>query len=234
MSGKYNIGLLKPYFDPIPQPESENTNVPSDEKPPDQDTENPDKSDLPHSQEAVPKVNSSDERHCHPRKHSREIFECAIDSNVWSKLPDEIAEKILVLSVQNSDKPVSTYQNLSRTFFRFNTLLHRRSHHLLPRVHLKFSESDYKKLDKYNSKIKVSVRRIVIVFGEFSDASQYISNAINDKNWKSAWLLLKAEKHSQYFIRRAYWKRLKSGAADPIIIKDANDANWDDNSDKLG
>ena len=113
-------------------------------------------------------------------------FESAIDSNVWSKLRDEVAERILELSVRNSDKPLSTYHKLSRTCSRFNILLQRRNRYLLPRVHLNFSDSDFKKLDKYNGKIKVSVRKIVKVFGEICGASLYISNVINEKKWKSA------------------------------------------------
>ena len=219
LSKTYNVGLLKPYLDPVPRPYGGNTDVPSDEKPPVQVAENPDNSDPQHSQEAVPKVDSSNLR----------SFESAIDSNVWSKLPDEVAERILELSVRNSDKPLSTYHKLSRTCSRFNILLQRRNRYLLPRVHLNFSDSDSKKLDKYNGKIKVSVRKIVKVFGEFCGASLYISNVINEKNWKSAWLLLEAEKHSMYLIRSFYWKHFKSGVADPII----NDANGDDNSDNL-
>ena len=147
MSKKYNVGLLKPYLDPVPRPDGGNTDVPSDEKPPVQVAENPDNSDPQHSQEAVPKVDSSNLR--------------SFDSNIWSKLPDEVAERILELSVRNSDKPLSTYHRLSRTCSRFNILLQRRNRYLLPRVHLNFSDSDFKKLDKYNGKIKVSVRKIV-------------------------------------------------------------------------
>ena len=65
-----------------------------------------------------------------------------IDSDKWSKLSDEIVE--IIHKVQSSDEPVSTFNQLSLTCSRFSALLQRKSHYLLPRVHLQFTEKDYK------------------------------------------------------------------------------------------
>ena len=89
-------------------------------------------------------------------------------------------------SVRSSDEVISTFNKLSLTCSRFSTLLKRRSHYLLPRVHLQFSSEDLKKADKYNGKIKAGVRKIVKFFGEFCGASLFISEVIKDKKWKSA------------------------------------------------
>ena len=134
------------------------------------------------------------------------------------------------MSGRNSDKAISTFNELSLACSRFSTLLQRRSHYLLPRVHLQFSGEDLKKVDKYNRKIKVGVRKIVKHFGEFCGASLFISKVIKDKKWKSAWLLLEPEKHSMYCIRNFYLKSVKSGATNPIVIVDPNNNNYNDNT----
>lgn len=47
-------------------------------------------------------------------------------ANEWSHLPDEIVEMILVLAVQSSKEPVSTFNHLSLTCSRFNTIIHKK------------------------------------------------------------------------------------------------------------
>ena len=44
-------------------------------------------------------------------------------ANEWRHLPDEIVEMILVLTVQSSKEPVSTFNHLSLTCSRFNTII---------------------------------------------------------------------------------------------------------------
>ena len=187
LSKKYNVGLLKPYLDPVIQPDDDETGVPPDEKPPN-----------------LPNLDSHNNT-CASSVQSEEGVETDIDSNKWSKLPDEIVEIILVMAVQSSDEAVFTFNQLSLTCSRFNTLIQRKSHCLLPRVHLQFSEKDYKKLSKYNGKNKVCARKIVNLFGEHCGASLLISEVVNKRKWKSSWLLLEPEKHPMYRIRKFYW-----------------------------
>ena len=99
---------------------------------------------------------------------------------------------------------------------------------MLPRVHLQFSDEDLDKVDKYNGKIKVGVRKIVKLFGEFCGASLSISEVIKDKKWKSTWLFLEPEKHSMCHSRNFYWKSAKSGATNLIVVVDPNDSNCND------
>ena len=129
-------------------------------------------------------------------------------ANEWRHLPDEIVEMILVLAVQNSKEPVSTFNHLSLTCSRFNTIIQKKSHHLLPILHIQFSEKEYQKLSQYNGKIKV--------IGEHSGVSIRISEVVNNRKWKPSWLLLESEKYSMYRIRKLYWKSIKN----PLAIKD--------------
>ena len=92
-------------------------------------------------------------------------------ANEWRHLPDEIVEMILVLAVQSSKEPVSTFNHLSLTCSRFNTIIKKKSHHLLPNVHIQFSEKEYQGLSQCNGKIKVSARKIANLFGEHSGVS---------------------------------------------------------------
>ena len=87
---------------------------------------------------------------------------------------------------------------------------------MLPNVHIQFSEKEYQKLSQYNGKIKVSARKIANLFGEHSGVSIRILEVVNNRKWKSSWLLLESEKHSMYRIRKVYWKSIKN----PIAIKD--------------
>ena len=105
-----------------------------------------------------------------------------------------MVEKILVLSVRSLDEAISTLNKLSLTCSRFSTLLQRRSHYLLPRVHLQSFNEDLKKVDKYNGTIKVGVLKIVKLFGEFCGALLFILEVLKDKKWKSAWLFSEPEK----------------------------------------
>ena len=137
-------------------------------------------------------------------------------ANEWRHLPDEIVQMMIALAVQSSKEPVSTFNHLSLTCSRFNTIIQKKSHHLLPNVHIQFSEKVYQKLSQYNGKIKVGARKIENLFEEHSGISIRILEAVNNRKWKSSWLLLESEKHSMYRIRKVYWKSIKN----PIAIKD--------------
>ena len=179
LSKKYNVAFLKPYIDPVNPVDNENKDDIHDEKPPNLQDAEPHKPDL-QSLESVLQKDSNSSAYHHVDAQTD------INSNAWSKLPHEIVEKIIILSVRSSDEVISTFNKLSLTCSRFSTLLKRRSHYLLPRVHLQFSSEDFKKADKYNGKIKAGVRKIVKFFREFCGASLFISEVIKDKKWKSA------------------------------------------------
>ena len=138
----------------------------------------------------------------------------------WNVVPTEILEKILLLSVETAEKPLSTYHFLSRTCSRFKTVLQRQRHVLLPSVHIRFTDDEAKKLDSYNGKIKVSIRKIIKVFGVACSAILKLPEIIGDKKWKSAWLVLEQGKYSTYFVHRYFWKCSQKAATMPILIKD--------------
>ena len=138
----------------------------------------------------------------------------------WNVVPTEILEKILLLSVETAEKPPSTYYFLSRTCSRFNMVLQRQRHVLLPSVYIPFTDDEAKKLVSYNGKINVSIRKIIIVFGVACSAILKLSEIIGDKKWKSAWLVLERGKYSTYFVHRYFWKCSQKAATMPILIKD--------------
>ena len=149
LSKKYNVAPLKPYLDSVDPADNKNKDVPLDEKPPKLQGADPHNLDPQNLEGVLQKVsNSLVYRHVDAQTD--------ISLSAWSKLPDEIAEKILVLCVQSSDGAIY--------------------------VHLQFSGEDLKKVGKYNGNIKVRVRKIVKCCG----ASLFISKFIKGKKWKFA------------------------------------------------
>ena len=133
----------------------------------------------------------------------------------WRNLPNEIVEMILVLAVRISKEPLSTFNHLSLTSSTFNKIM-QKNHYLLPTVHIQFSKTEYQRLSQYNGKIKVSVRKITNLFGKNSGVCRRILEVVNNKKWKSSWLILESDGHSMYRICKVYWKAIKN----PITIKD--------------
>ena len=99
---------------------------------------------------------------------------------------------------------------------------------MLPNVHIQLSEKEYQKLSQYNGKIKVSARKIANLFGDHSAVSIRILEVVNNRKWKSSWLLLESEKHSIYRIRKVNWKSIKN----PIAIKDEASNNKAPNTEE--
>ena len=105
LAKKFNVGLLKPYLDPLavdPQDEEKPHAVPPDEKPA-----------STQSEECI-------------RSKPKQTKPKQTKANEWRHLPDEIAEMILVLAVQSSKEPVSTFNHLSLTCSRFNTIIQKK------------------------------------------------------------------------------------------------------------
>ena len=92
LSKNYNVALLKPYLDPVNPADDENKGVPLDEKPPNLENADLHKPDLQNLEGVLQRdTNSSVHRYVDAQTD--------INSNPCSKLPDEIVEKVLVLSI---------------------------------------------------------------------------------------------------------------------------------------
>jgi hypothetical protein len=116
----------------------------------------------------------------------------AEDTNYWDKLSDEIVEKILLESMNRSDQLCETYNNVINTCTRFH-MIKRKGEMLLPRIYMKSDE--IKKLS-FNGKFKVSVRKLMKLFGQGSGLLMRVAELISEKSWKSAWLVLIPDRNS--------------------------------------
>ena len=61
-----------------------------------------------------------------------------------------------------------TYVILSQSCSRFNTIFKRKKDALLPHIHIKFPDSIFDSLSRFDGKIKESVRKIMKTFGLYS------------------------------------------------------------------
>ena len=62
-----------------------------------------------------------------------------------------------------------TYVILSQSCSRFNTIFKRKKDALLPHIHIKFPDSIFDSLSRFDGKIKESVRKIMKTFGLYSE-----------------------------------------------------------------
>ena len=126
-------------------------------------------------------------------------------SNFWSFIPDEIVKIILLHALQqsrNSVEKCETYNSIKSTCRKWSEIVEKRGIALLPKVYVDTRQPIGK---SYNGKILVSTRKLTSTFRKLSGlASQ--PNCIDDKKWKSSWLILKPEKYSWYTITRIFWK----------------------------
>ena len=146
IKAKYNVSLLKPYL------ESDETKVTCDENPPPSATD-----EQPHDTEKVDPPSSTDKQ---------VLIEERIDNYAITNLPNEVIEMVLVDAVYSSKNSTETYVILSQTCSRFNDILKRRKDALLPHMHMKFPESVFDSLPRFQDKIKVSVRKIMKPWSE--------------------------------------------------------------------
>ena len=117
--------------------------------------------------------------------------------NYCDKLPDEIVEKILLESIKNSQ------------------MVKRIGEKLLPRIYIR--EDDAVKKSSLNGKLKVSVRKLIKLFGQGSGLIKRVAELIRDKHWKSAWLILMPDKCSWYTIQRIYWRNTLKEKKDSFV-----------------
>ena len=96
-----------------------------------------------------------------------------------------------------------------------------RKESLLPRVYLTFPDGMVKNLPAFDNKIKISVRRIIKIFGPLSGAVSKLAEIINAKNWKSSWVLvlLRAEEYSWFQVEKIFWKTCRDNV---VVIPDEN------------
>ena len=62
---------------------------------------------------------------------------------------------------------------------------------LLRRIYIR--EDDAVKKSSFNGKFKVSVRKLIKLFGQGSGLIKHVAELIRDKHWKSAWLILMSD-----------------------------------------
>ena len=134
--------------------------------------------------------------------------------NYWDKLPDEIIEKLLLESIKNSDYMRKTYNNVLNTCTRFQ-MVKRIGEKLLPRIYIR--EDDAVKKSSFNGKFKVSVHKLIKLFGQGSGLIKRVAELIRDKHWKSAWLILMPDKCSWYTIQRIYWRNTLKEKKDSFV-----------------
>ena len=127
-------------------------------------------------------------------------------------LPDEISE-IFLLDAVSSENSCETYRNILNVNERFKRIIEEKGKYLLLEIHVSS--------DELLQKIKMSVLRLKNEFGETSGLLQRICEIVNNKSWKSAWLLLtKGKKKNWYVIGHVYWKQTERSVPVLIIAED--------------
>ena len=98
----------------------------------------------------------------------------------------------MVNSYKNSTE---TYAIFSKTCSRFNDILKLKKDALPPHIHMKFPESVFYSLPRIHYKIKVSVRKVMKTFGPNSTVATDLAELIDDKKWRSTWVVINSGKH---------------------------------------
>ena len=211
---KYNVSLLKPYVD------ADEIEVPCDEKPPISEITDPSES-TDEQPAAYNKVDSSRSTAKLPLMEER-IYNCvSADQQTpisWSDLPNEMVELILINAAKSSENATETYLYLSRTCSRFKQILQPKKGTLLPRIYMQFPDDIFESLPRWYDTRKVSVRKVMKIFGPLSGVAISLAKIVDNKKWKSAWLVINPEVHNWYTIERYYWK--SSGKAKAIPFEE--------------
>ena len=195
LSKKYNVGLLRKCFDPLNPPNVE----------PDQTTasQNEPEPERPLSDDELDRQTPDVEERSENDSYESDDPRDEVKSNHWNKLPDELVEMILLQASIN----ITSFNHLSLTCHRFKETLDRKKNQVLPELNLTFTDKEQKQLNKYNGKIKISTRKLLKYFGGHSGVAKQVSLMVNNKKWRSAWLLLEHKRHSTYLVRKVYWKK---------------------------
>ena len=192
LSKKYNVGLLKKCFDPLVEPSLNPPNDKSSRCPAQDDERVSEKCMTEEFQgsECDLTLSQSDETNNKP--------------SYFDKLSNELVEMILVKAVEAS---IDSFDSMSSTCVRFKELLENQKDKLLPSLHLPLSEKEQKELNRYNGKIKISTRKLVKMFGANSGVAKRVSEIVANQRWRSAWLVLESKSHSNFRVRRFFWKK---------------------------
>ena len=107
-----------------------------------------------------------------------------LESKIYfQKLPDDIVKNILVLTTATTrETPVACCSQV-QTSKRFSTMLERSKHKLLPDNYLQLPDDEIKKLPCMCGKLKVSVRKILKHFGQYSGVGKALEEIIKSKKW---------------------------------------------------
>ena len=83
---------------------------------------------------------------------------------------------------------------------------------------MQFPDDIFESLPRWNDTRKVSVRKVMKIFGPLSGVAISLAEIVDNKKWKSAWLVINPEVHNWYTIERYYWK--SSGKAKAIPFEE--------------
>ena len=123
-------------------------------------------------------------------------------ANFWNHTPDESVEMIWLYAVQQSENShpghkCETYESIKLTCSKWACLIDGKGPALLQNIYI----DTWKSLGKpCNRKIIVSTRKLRSTFGKPSGLASQLSNCIDDKKYRSSWLVLTPGKHSWYTI----------------------------------
>ena len=134
------------------------------------------------------------------------LIEERIENYAITNLPNEMIEMILADVVNSSENSTETYAILSQTCSRFNDILKRKKDAFLSHIHIKCPESVFDSLPHFHDKIKVSFRKIMKIFGPNREVATSLAEIVDDRKWRSVWVVTNLAKHSWYIIELYYWK----------------------------
>ena len=147
----------------------------------------------------------------------------------WTKLPNETVEKILTNAVKSSENVAETFRYISHTCVRFQEIISTQKDFILSRIYIPFSENELKSFPRRSNRIKVSVRKLTSIFGPSSGVVMSLQTIIlNNRKWKSAWLLLREKEHSWVLVERCFWKisSKKNGVKEWEFDQNVNKIFW--------
>ena len=122
--------------------------------------------------------------------------------DLWNLVPDEILETILYHVVQSSVPRWQTCKSVRETCRRWSNVIVPLEEKLLLRIHI--HPSNVLPNPTFKGKVKVSVRKMISSFGVSSGICKSISQHIDDRKWKSAWLVLRPDEHSWFIYEINY------------------------------
>ena len=71
---------------------------------------------------------------------------------------------------------------------------------------MKFPESVFESLPRFNNKVKVSIQKIMKIFDPYSEVATSLADIVDENKWRFRSLVINPEKHSWYIIESYYWK----------------------------